>query len=274
MIKLVAMDMDGTLLNSAKQLPEENRKTIEEYAARGIVFAFCTGRVMNELELISGELPSVKYAITCNGAYVKDMTGKDAENEIFNDTLTVEEVRKIYDTIDAMGMDMMFELQADGVVYAARYCIEHPEKYGVAYIKQLIRDTRVPVEDMKEYLRERKRNIGKVNIFFPNTETRDEVWKKIEHIKYDLSYSEPTNIEINKVGANKGKGLKKLAEYLGLGLNEVMAIGDNFNDIELLKATKNSVVMANAPEEIKQYGNYVTLSNDENGVAHAIKKFC
>ena len=103
---------------------------------------------------------------------------------------------------------------------------------------------------------------------------RNEVPKKLGHINYDLSYSEPTNIEFNKVGANKGRGLKKLAEYLGLDMSEVMAIGDNYNDVEMLKATENSVVMANATDEIKSYGNYVTLTNDENGVAYAIRKFC
>ena len=164
MIKLVAMDMDGTLLNSSKLLPEENRITIEEYAKKGIEFAFCTGRVMNELELISGELPGVKYAITCNGAYVRDMASDSDENEIF-DTLTAKEVRRLYDTIEAMNVKMMFELQADGVVYAENYCIEHTEEYGVEYIKELIKETRVGLENMKEYLAARTKDIGKVNIF-------------------------------------------------------------------------------------------------------------
>lgn len=273
MIKLVAMDMDGTLLNSEKKLPEENRRTIEEYSLKGVEFAFCTGRVMNELQLIYDELPSVKYAITCNGAYVKDMTADSSKNEIFCDTLPIEEVRNIYDIIASMDVKMMFELQADGVVYAEKYCIENPNEYGVEYIRQLIKDTRVPVDHMGKYLRERNRDVGKVNIFFPSTEIRNKVLRELGDVHYDLSYSEPANIEFNKIGANKGKGLKKLAEYLGLDMREVMAIGDNYNDIELLKATENSVVMANAPEEIKQYGNYETLTNDENGVAHAIRKF-
>lgn len=274
MIKLVAMDMDGTLLNSAKQLPEENRKTIEEYSQKGVEFAFCTGRVMNEMQLISGELPSVKYAITCNGAYVNDMTADNSENEIFSDTLPIGEVKKLYTTLESMGTKMMFELQADGVVYAEKYCIDNPNEFGVEYIKQLIKDTRVPVDNMGEYLKGRTKDVGKVNIFFPNTEVRNQVLKELGEVPYDLSYSEPTNIEFNKIGVNKGKGLKRLAEYLGFDMSEVMAIGDNYNDIELLKSTDNSVVMANAPEEIKKYSKYITLSNDESGVAYAIKKFC
>lgn len=274
MIKLVAMDMDGTLLNSLKLLPDENRITIEEYAKKGIEFAFCTGRVMNELELISGELPSVKYAITCNGAYVRDINADNSENEIFCDTLTAEDVRNLYYTIEDMNVKMMFELQADGVVYAERYCINHTEEYGVGYIKELIKETRVPLDDMKAYLAKRTKDIGKVNIFFPSTEIRNKVLNQLKDVNYDLSYSEPTNIEFNKVGTNKGKGVKRLAEYLGVDMSEVMVIGDNYNDVEMLKVTENSVVMANADDEIKSYANFVTLTNDESGVAHAIRKFC
>ena len=274
MIKLVALDMDGTLLNSSKKLPEENRTTIENYASKGIEFVFCTGRVMNELELISGELPSVKYAITCNGAYVNDSTLGKPDNEIFNDSLSIEEVSKIFYTIKAENLRMMFELQADGVVYAEEKCINNPEKYGVGYIKKLIKKTRVPVKNMEEYINSRLKNVGKVNIFFPDVDVRDKALKKLEGMDFDFSYSEPTNLEINKKGTNKGRGLQMLAEYLGVPIDETMAIGDNYNDIELLKTAGLSIVMANAPEEIKALGDYITLSNDDSGVAYAIKKFC
>lgn len=274
MIKLVALDMDGTLLNSSKKLPEENRTTIENYASKGIKFVFCTGRVMNELELISGELPSVKYAITCNGAYVNDLTLEKSDNEIFNDSLSIEEVSKIFYTIKAENLRMMFELQADGVVYAEEECINNPEKYGVGYIKKLIKETRVPVEDMEKYINGRLKAVGKVNIFFPDANARDKALKKLSGMDFDFSYSEPTNLEINKKGTNKGRGLQMLAEYLGVPINETMAIGDNYNDIELLKTAGLSIVMANAPEEIKALGDYITLSNDDSGVAYAIKKFC
>lgn len=273
MIKLVAMDMDGTLLNSAKELPEENRIIIKQYADKGIDFAFCTGRIMNEMELISGELPFVKYAITCNGAYVNDLQ-KDLSEQVFEDSLPIEEVRKIYSIVKDKGIDMMFELQADGVVYAEEKCINNTEKYGVAYIKELIKVTRVPVDDMEQYINNRDKNVGKVNIFFSDGEIRNQVLKQLENMDYDFSYSESSNLEINKKGVNKGKGLKKLAEYLGYSMDEVMAVGDNYNDVDLLKTAGLSVAMANAPKDIKELADYITLSNDENGVAYAIKKFC
>lgn len=274
MIKLVAIDIDGTLLDSNKELPEENRRTIEAYAKKGIIFAFCTGRVMNEIELISDKLPSVKYAITCNGSLVYDISDRKCHKLIHGDTLSMEEVRSIYEFADTQGFEMMFELQADGVVYSDKKCIETPENYGVGYIKELIRQTRVPVEDIKEYIYERTKDVGKLNIFFPDTETRNKALDSLKSLDYDFAYSEPTNVDINKKGANKGRGLEMLMKHLGLAKEEVMAIGDNYNDLELLQATPHAVVMDNAPEEIKNYASYITMSNDENGVAYAIKKFC
>ena len=186
----------------------------------------------------------------------------------------MKEVREIYEFIEKMGVEMMFELQADGVVYASKYCIEHPKEYGVEYIEELIKKTRVPVEDIKKYIYERQEDVGKLNIFFPDAETRHKVLDAIKVLDYDFAYSEPTNIDINQKGSDKGKGLKMLMKHLNLMEDEVMAIGDNFNDLQLLQATPNSVVMANAPEEVKAYAKYVTLSNDDNGVAYAIRKFC
>lgn len=274
MIKLVAMDMDGTLLNSDKELPEENRETIETYAKKGIIFAFCTGRVMNEIELMSDQLPSVKYAITCNGSLVYDISDRNCYKLIHGDTLRMEEVRRIYEYVNRLGFKMMFELQADGVVYAERKCVENPEQYGVGYIRKFIQKTRVPVDNIREYIYERTEEVGKLNIFFHDTQTRYQALECLKTLDYDLAYSEPTNIDINKKGSDKGRGLKMLMKHLNLEKEEVMAVGDNFNDLELLQATPNSVVMENAPEEVKRYARYITLSNDKNGVAHAIRKFC
>lgn len=270
MIKLIAMDLDGTLLDSTKSLPAGNKDAIEKYAAAGIEFAFCTGRVKNELTPISNALPCVKYAITCNGAYVRDLVN---DKEVSKDLLPMEMVRPVYKLLKEKGYAMMFELQADGVVYAQKSCIQHPECYGVDYIRQLIQETRVPVEDMGEYLEQRGKAVGKVNIFFPEPNIRSQAFHDLKNFPYDFSYSEPSNLEINKHGVHKGLGLKNLAEYLHLSLEKVMAIGDNYNDVALLKTAGCSVAMANSPEDVKQYAMYTTAGNDELGVAKAIERF-
>ena len=271
MIKLVAMDMDGTLLDSAKTLPLQNKQTIEAYASKGTEFAFCTGRVMSELQEFADEIPAVHYAITCNGSYVRDLK---QNKEIYSELIPIEEVRRIYKALKERGTDHQFELMADGVSYAEKRCIEHPEKYGTVYIKDLIRQSRVPVEDMEKFLAERKVAAGKINVFYETGAVRDQAEADMQGIGFDLCHSEPTNLEITKKGINKGMGLLALTRYLGYSIEEVMAIGDNYNDIDLLKTAGCSVVMENAPEDVKQFAEHVTLSNDEMGVSHAIKKFC
>ena len=169
-------------------------------------------------------------------------------------------------------MDMMFELQADGVIYSERRCIEDTKRYNVYHIDEFIKKTRVPVENIGEYIASRDKPVAKVNIFFPTAEIRDEVVEKIKDINYDLSYSEGTNLEFNVKGTTKAKGLMALAEYLGISIEETMAIGDNLNDVDILKTAGVSVVMYNARDEIKKLGDFITLSNDENGVAYAIKE--
>lgn len=269
MIKLVAMDIDGTLLDSNKNLSEENKKTVKEYEERGIKFTFSTGRIDNELEEVSSKMPYVKYGIMCNGAYVIDF---ENNKMLYSDLLDMSDVRYIYDTVKAMDMDMMFELQADGVIYSERRCIEDTKRYNVYHIDEFIKKTRVPVENIGEYIASRDKPVAKVNIFFPTAEIRDEVVEKIKDINYDLSYSEGTNLEFNVKGTTKAKGLVALAEYLGISIEETMAIGDNLNDVDILKNAGISVVMDNARDEIKKLGDFITLSNDENGVAYAIKE--
>ena len=269
MIKLVAMDIDGTLLDSNKNLSEENKKTVKEYEERGIKFTFSTGRIDNELEEVSSKMPYVKYGIMCNGAYVIDF---ENNKMLYSDLLDMSDVRYIYDTVKAMDMDMMFELQADGVIYSERRCIEDTKRYNVYHIDEFIKKTRVPVENIGEYIASREKPVANVNIFFPTAEIRDEVVEKIKDINYDLSYSEGTNLEFNVKGTTKAKGLVALAEYLGISIEETMAIGDNFNDVDILKTAGVSAVMDNARDEIKKLGDFITLSNDENGVAYAIKE--
>ena len=191
---------------------------------------------------------------------------------LYSDLLDMSDVRYIYDTVKAMDMDMMFELQADGVIYSERRCIEDTKRYNVYHIDEFIKKTRVPVENIGEYIASRDKPVAKVNIFFPTAEIRDEVVEKIKDINYDLSYSEGTNLEFNVKGTTKAKGLVALAEYLGISIEETMAIGDNFNDVDILKTAGVSAVMDNARDEIKKLGDFITLSNDENGVAYAIKE--
>ncbi|MDP4206080.1 MAG: Cof-type HAD-IIB family hydrolase [Bacteroidota bacterium] len=267
-IKLIASDLDGTLLDSNKQITEYTRTIIRNSVRQGVIFAFCTGRISNELVEIVAELPEIRYAITCNGAYVIDLL---TEKVIHNNLIPMNNVRNIYKSL--AGFDMMFELYADGQVYTDEKCLADLNRYGLLYRKELIYNTRIGIKDFSDYIRKREEPVGKVNISFNNQLVRDQAKEIVSRYPYDITCQKPINLEINREGVNKGYGLRKLAEFLNIERNEIMAIGDNNNDLSMLHFAGVSVAMDNAIDEVKRAADYVTMSNDENGVAFAIENY-
>ena len=227
MIKLVAMDIDGTLLDSNKNLSEENKKTVKEYEERGIKFTFSTGRIDNELEEVSSKMPYVKYGIMCNGAYVIDF---ENNKMLYSDLLDMSDVRYIYDTVKAIDMDMMFELQADGVIYSERRCIEDTKRYNVYHIDELIKKTRVPVENIGEYIASRDKPVAKVNIFFPTAEIRDEVVDICLLRKKKLKKPQKKELKLIVVGDQR-KSLSKTEKLTALFLRNAFLLWTMMEDL-------------------------------------------
>ena len=113
-----------------------------------------------------------------------------------------------------------------------------------------------------------------MNLLFADSEKRMKAKQELLQIPFiEVSSSLPQNLELNRKGGNKGNGLLALADYLGLKREELMACGDSDNDYSMIEAAGLGVAMANASKEIKNLADAVTLSNDEDGVAYAIKKW-
>ncbi|MCF0112149.1 MAG: HAD family phosphatase [Erysipelotrichaceae bacterium] len=265
-IRLIGIDMDGTLLNSEKKLPKENVQAIREAVAQGVEFAYATGRIGAEMDEIYRLLPEVRYAILGNGALVKDLKEKKI---IYSNRMSMDDVRTLYHTLE--DFDMMFEVFSEEMLAVDKDCYANPDAYGVGIFRYLIWDTRTPVPSIKEYIDNREEPVGKINIFFKNTEQRDEAIRLTAHLPFETSYQEPTNLEYNVCSANKGNGLQALAEYLGLCKEEVMAIGDNNNDVPMLRYAGVAVAMGNAKPEALRCADRVVASCDNCGVAEAIR---
>jgi len=133
--------------------------------------------------------------------------------------------------------------------------------------------TRTPVDSMEDALAGLRRKVGKINMFFPSTEERDRARKVIEPCGFSYCFQHPQNFEINRAGVNKGSALARLAGRLGLTSKEVMAIGDNNNDLPMLQYAGIAVAMENALAGVKERADFVTHSNDEDGVAYALYQF-
>ena len=271
-IKLIALDLDGTLLNSDKQLTQQNAQALACAAARGIEIVPTTGRFFSGMPEVIRSLPYLHYAITINGAAVYDVRcDADIARAEIPLPLAVEIMRYL-DTLPVIydcymnnwgWMTRAMQLRADAFA---------PDEH---YLR-MIRNLRTPVDDLKSYLLETGRDVQKIQLFLTDPALRLTLLRQLggQFEGLCVSSSVPNNIEINSTDANKGEALRRLAAHLGLDISRTMAFGDGLNDLSMLRAAGVGVAMENACPEAKQAADYVTGSCDESGVAAAIERFC
>lgn len=271
-IRIIAFDLDGTLLDSNKNLSPANLAALERAAAAGIELVPTTGRFFSAMPAPIRELPFLRYAITINGAAVSDLrAGK-----------TIYQAEMPW----RLALDIMRELDPLPVVYD---CYMGNRAYMTAALKEriddmvssphyrrMLRDLRISVPDLKEYLMEQKKDVQKIQFFSPDEALRKRLLKELP-LRYENIYastSVPDNVEINQIHANKGEALMVLADYLGVPRDATMAFGDGLNDLSMIKDAGIGVAMANACGEAKELAGWIAPSCDEDGVACGINKFC
>ncbi len=267
-IKLIALDLDGTLLDSKKQLPEENAAALTRAAQAGICIVPSTGRFYGGMPEAVRALPFVRYVITINGAQVFDaQTGTGIyQAEMSNDRAV--EIMRFLDT-----KDVIYDCYKDNWGFMTAALQEKTAEYAPnPHYYRMIKDLRRPVPELKAYLQEVGGGVQKVQVFCKNQAVRDVISDELRR-RFDgiaVSSSLPTNIEINDERANKGDALLALAAHLGIPREQTMAFGDGSNDIPMLKAAGIGVCMANGCEESLAAADRVTVTNDEFGVARVI----
>ena len=269
-IKLIALDLDGTLLNMEKKVPQGNYQALKECEKAGIQIVPATGRGVGGIPPMIRELPGANYAITTNGAVVADLKNNKAiktcglSNEMIQRILNI--AKKYHSATDPF---------IDGRAITEPASIDHMDEFGLSpEMQKLIRDTREVVPNVMEYVKTTGAEAEKVNIFMADLEEREVLRKELMAIpELSISSSMYNNLEVNAKGADKGSALLWLADYLGIDREETMSFGDGENDIPMIKAAGLGVAMGNALDTVKAVADTVTLTNDENGVAAAIRKY-
>ena len=271
-IKMIATDLDGTFVNDQKQLIDENVQAFAECAAQGIQIVPTTGRTIIGVPDEIKNLPGVQYVITSNGATVADLKSGTIISKCL---MKYETVLRIMELAQNSEDDIMYDAYVDGVGYTKQEFWDNLLHYVPnPAILDLVRKTRKPVPDSIEYIKNLKVDIEKINLFFVTEEARVRMRKVLAEIPEVLvSSSLPNNLEINAVGADKGGALLRLAELLGIRREETMAFGDGENDISMLRMAGFGVAMENAEEHIKAVADHITVTNNEAGVAVALRKF-
>ena len=273
-IGIVALDLDGTLLDSRKGLSAANRSALERAAAEGVQIVPTTGRFFGMMPAVVRDLPFVRYAITVNGAEVYDRV---EDKVVVREEIPLDMAVGIMEVLD--GFDIIYDCYRNGWGWITAALQRKAEEYtpDEHYLKA-VREFRHPVPDLKAHLRATadEGDVQKVMLFARKDgdvegvlgAIRREVGARFPGIR--ITASTRNNLELNIASANKGRALGRLAEHLGLTLANCMAFGDGLNDLTMVEAAGVGVAMANAVDEVKRAANVVTASNDEDGVAKAV----
>ena len=269
MIKLIAIDMDGTLLNEKKHIDKAQKEAIHEAVEAGIKIVLCTGRPLYGIlpfyeELGLSELDSEGYVILNNGCSIHKTKDWELIDQV---NFTSDDIDYLYKFSE--GYDINFTLVNDYYYF----------NIGRKPTDELITDAGFVFSDITNIsLKEAKNGKHKIIkiMFLGNPNIMADFQKENENIlkdKYSSVLSQPYVYEILPKGNNKGTGLKKLAKKLGIKQEEIMAIGDGNNDIEMFEYAHYSVAMENGTELAKKAAKYQTDSNENDGVAKAIRKY-
>lgn len=264
MYKLVAVDMDGTLLREDKTISKETLRAIDKAKARGVKIVLSTGRPIDGIKRYIEELDLAHegdYAIAYNGALVQNTKTKDI---VAKTLMNLDDIDYLYKLSQELGVNIHALTEST--------CIT-PKWSKYSQLEGDLNNIPLVIADFNE-LPETTTIVKIMMIDEPEIlSVAIEKLPKEVFERYSVLRSAPYFLEFLEKKVNKGYGVELLAKRLGINSDEVICIGDAGNDIHMIKFAGLGVAMGNAFPEVKEAADYVTLTNEENGVAHVIDKF-
>lgn len=274
-IKLVALDLDGTLFDNSSRISERNLTAIRSITDKGIHVVISTGRPFEGIPFDQIKGTGINYAITANGSGIYEIsTGKC----LYENAMDEELVTPILNFL--LTRDIHMDAFIGGKGYTPVQCVETAQKLTVpSSIKNYIITTRTRLDNILQFIHENQLKVQKMTLnFYPAADgtliDRETVRKfLVSNPSITTVCGGYNNLEFTRADANKGVGLRKLAEILGVNLDATMAIGDTENDLAIIEAAGIGVAMGNATDAVKARADYVTTTNTKDGVAAAIEHF-
>lgn len=267
--KVVAIDMDGTLLNSKHEISQNNKNMLKVATEKGVQVIISTGRIFTSARYFAKLLGLITPVIACNGAYVSEYH-KDLI--LYESAIKKEDTIKVIEILDKY--DIVYRFYDNDNFYlkniksmSDKYSEWTQSAEDIFKVKLTILDS--PVDFVKD-------NSPKVYKFV----IADEDAQKLSKVKEEILQIEGIEVvsswmnsfDIMNKGVSKGNALKELCEKLGVKSEEVIAIGDNFNDSSMIEYAGMGVAMGNAEDGVKEIADMVTDTNDNDGVAKALKE--
>lgn len=264
-IKLIATDLDNTLLNKQSQISSFTSRVMEEASKKGIIIVAVTGRPLWRANLVCAEERAIKYIISANGALIMDKDNNKVikENYIINKYLN-DVIRFIN------SFNYVYELSCITTKGEEISLINDIKRFQSPFKGKV---KILEVKDMFEYVSKNGIKVCKINVILDDEKGMQSIRNNIGNIRGIQSTVGVKNVlEIVSDGVDKGKALSVLTDYLGLNLEETIAFGDNENDFTLLRTSGIAVAVKNAQKVLLNISDYVTTyDNDNDGVARFIQ---
>ncbi|SHG53467.1 hypothetical protein SAMN02745221_00424 [Thermosyntropha lipolytica DSM 11003] len=262
-IKLVAIDLDDTLLDSRRRISPKTAELIKKVRKQGVLVTLATGRMYSSAlfyaRLLKIELPLITY----QGALVKNSGSGEV---LYYKPVEPEKAGEIVDFFKANGVH--YNAYLDDNLYMERLTREGRDYAELAGIEAKV------VPDLAWQVKKQgSLKIMGISYAEPKILELEKELKSRYGETLNITRSKPYFLEVMHKKANKAEALKVVAAYYGIEREEVLAIGDSYNDIEMLKWAGLGVAMGNAPQEVKEAADWVTLSHDEEGVAYALQRW-
>lgn len=264
MYKLVALDMDGTLLKEDKTISKENLTAIEKAKENGVKFVLATGRPIKGIEKYLKQLDLISdndYAVSFNGAVIQNTkTGEIISKNYMN----LNDLKYLYGISKKLNVNIHL---------LTPYSCVTPKLNKYSQLESDINNIPLQIVDFDSI--DKTTTIVKI-MFIDDESILDKVIERLPndiHDRYTVLRSAPFFLEFINKAVNKGFGVKTLAKNLGINQEEIICMGDAENDIHMIKYAGLGVAMGNAFPAVKEVANYITKTNENHGVAHVIKKF-
>lgn len=270
-VKLIAFDLDGTLFDDRKQLPQENIAALRAAGDAGILLVPATGRILQGLPDQLLQLGLFRYFIFANGASVYDL---DTETQLFSACIPPELAVRICEHMDTLSV--LYDCYRGEWGYMTQWMYEAaPDFFALEpEILKLVRRLRKPVPELKENIREVDVPLEKLQMYFRPEQMAERERQLLElprlFPEIAATSSLKNNIEINSIKAGKGRALLELCAQLGIAPEDTVAFGDGLNDADMLEAAGYGAAMENAADAVKQKADAVIENNNDAGVGKEI----
>ena len=268
MYKLVAIDLDGTLVTDEKELTPKTMKAIKEASQKGVKIMISSGRSFYRLEKYIDALDLRKEnqcTICFNGGMIVENTTKEM---IYSQNLDAQEVNELIQLGKSLDLPIMIYTKDSHCVEKVPEVIQKNAKNLKGMNLKIVDFDKMNFNEEQNYIY-KVCFIDKPEIII---EKRKQISKEIME-KYEITSSVPEYIEIVKKGIKKSEAIKVVMDKYDIKQNEVMAIGDGENDVEMLKFAGLGIAMENAMDDVKEFADDVTTSNNDDGVGNAIEKY-